>query len=319
MPELPEVEVVRRGLAEHVLGRTVERVEVLHPRAVRRQLEGPAHFEAVLAGRTFTGTARRGKFLWLATDDPDLVLAAHLGMSGQFRVESGDSGDRQARESSDPGDRQARESGDPRNRHARESGDPGHRHARVRIDLGDRTLWFVDQRTFGWVGAFPMLADRGGVLVPVPVRDIAPDPTDPSFDVRAVAKRLRTHRVELKRLLLDQSHVSGIGNIYADEALWAAGVHPRRRADRLRVAVLVRVLEAATEVMVASLAQGGTSFDSLYVNVNGQSGYFGRGLSVYGRAGLPCPRCGTPIVRERFTNRSSHFCPRCQSAPRSAH
>ncbi|MGB7983105.1 MAG: bifunctional DNA-formamidopyrimidine glycosylase/DNA-(apurinic or apyrimidinic site) lyase [Candidatus Nanopelagicales bacterium] len=286
MPELPEVEVVRRGLAAHVLGRTIEGVEVLHPRAVRRQLEGPAHFEAVLAGRRFTGTGRRGKFLWLATDDPDVVLAAHLGMSGQFRVESAD---------------------------------PVHRHARVRLDLGDRTLWFVDQRTFGWVGAFPMVADRGGVLVPVPVRDIAADPTDPRFDVRAVATRLRTHRVEIKRLLLDQSHVSGIGNIYADEALWAAGVHARRRADRLSVAVLVRVLEAATEVMAASLVAGGTSFDSLYVNVNGQSGYFGRGLSVYGRAGLPCPRCDAPIVRERFMNRSSHFCPRCQSAPRSAH
>ncbi len=286
MPELPEVEVVRRGLAEHALGATIDGVKVLHPRAVRRQLEGPAHVEATLVGRRFTDTGRRGKFLWLATDEPDLVLAAHLGMSGQFRVES--------------------------------AGCAVHRHARVRIDLGERTLWFVDQRTFGWVGVFPMVADPGGVLVPEPVRDIAVDPTDPVFDVRAVARALRTHRVEVKRLLLDQSHVSGIGNIYADEALWAAGVHPRRRADRLSVAALVEVLEAATEVMSASLAQGGTSFDSLYVNVNGASGYFGRGLSVYGRAGLPCPRCGAVIVRERFMNRSSHFCPRCQSAPRSA-
>ena len=308
MPELPEVEVVRRGLAAHVLGRTIERVTVLHPRAVRRQIEGPAHFESVLAGRTFTGTGRRGKFLWLDTDDPDLVLAAHLGMSGQFRVESAVApmSGRDLQDAQDGGT------------FILAAAAPTHRHARVRLDLGDRTLWFVDQRTFGWVGAFPVVPDHAGVLVPVPVRDIAPDPTEPSFDVRTVARALRTHRVEVKRLLLDQSHVSGIGNIYADEALWRAGIHPRRRADRLSVPALVRVLEAATDVMAASLAEGGTSFDSLYVNVNGQSGYFGRGLSVYGRAGLPCPRCDASIVRERFMNRSSHFCPRCQSAPRSA-
>ncbi len=304
MPELPEVEVVRRGLAAHVLGRTISGVAVLHPRAVRRQPEGPAHFEAVLTGRTFTGTGRRGKFLWLDTDDPDLVLAAHLGMSGQFRVESAEP----ARGRDVAGE----------DAFVLAAAGPMHRHARVSVDLGDRRLWFVDQRTFGWVGAFPVVPDRAGVLVPVPVRGIAPDPTDPTFDVRAVARALRGHRVEIKRLLLDQSYVSGIGNIYADEALWAAGIHPRRRADKLSVAVIVRALEAATAVMAASLAEGGTSFDSLYVNVNGQSGYFGRGLSVYGRAGLPCPRCGAPIVRERFMNRSSHFCLRCQSAPRPA-
>ena len=157
------------------------------------------------------------------------------------------------------------------------------------------------------------------MLVPDLVRDIAPDPTDPAFDVRAVARAMRSHRVEVKRLLLSQTLVSGIGNIYADEALWTAGVHARRRADKLSVATLVGVLDAATAVMAASLAEGGTSFDSLYVNVNGESGYYGRGLAVYGRAGLPCPRCGTPIVRERFMNRSSHFCPACQRPPRLPH
>jgi formamidopyrimidine-DNA glycosylase len=287
MPELPEVEVVRRGLVAHVLGARIRAVQVLHPRAVRRQPEGPAHFESVLVGRQLTGAGRRGKFLWLSTDDPDLVLAAHLGMSGQFRVE--------------------------------EPGVGAHRHARVRVDLDGRRLWFVDQRTFGWLAATGTVLDRQGVAVPDPVRDIAMDPTEPGFDMRAVARRMREHRVEIKRLLLDQSLVSGIGNIYADEALWAAGIHPRRRADRLTTTAVVSVVAAATAVMAEALAQGGTSFDSLYVNVNGESGYFSRGLAVYGRQDQPCPRCGTPIRRERFMNRSSHFCPTCQRPPRATH
>jgi formamidopyrimidine-DNA glycosylase len=302
MPELPEVEVVRRGLAAHVLDQQVHAVEVRHPRAVRRQAQGSGYFESVLTGRTLTGTGRRGKFLWLVTDDPDLVLAAHLGMSGQFRVDRAPGG---------PAVGVGGEGDDL-------TGAP-HRHARAHFDLGERQLWFLDQRTFGWLAACPVVTDPRGVPVPDLVREIAPDPTDPAFDVRAVARSMRTHRVEVKRLLLAQTLVSGIGNIYADEALWAAGVHPRRRADRVNVATLVDVLERATAVMAASLAEGGTSFDSLYVNVNGESGYYGRGLAVYGRAGLPCPRCGAPIVRERFMNRSSHFCPACQRAPRSSH
>ena len=302
MPELPEVEVVRRGLAAHVLDQQIHGVEVRHARAVRRQVQGPGYFESVLTGRTLTGTGRRGKFLWLVTDDPDLVLAAHLGMSGQFRVESASGGP--ALDISGEEDVPA--------------GAP-HRHARAHFDLGERQLWFLDQRTFGWLAACPVVADPRGVLVPDLVREIAPDPTDPAFDVREVGRSMRSHRVEVKRLLLSQTLVSGIGNIYADEALWAAGVHPRRRADRLSLATLVGVLDKATSVMAASLAEGGTSFDSLYVNVNGESGYYGRGLAVYGRAGLPCPRCGAPIVRERFMNRSSHFCPACQRAPRLPH
>lgn len=300
MPELPEVEVVRRGLAAHVLDQQIHGVEVRHPRVVRRQVQGPGHFESVLTGRTLLGTGRRGKFLWLTTDDPDLVLTAHLGMSGQFRVDAASGGP-----AVDIG--------------AEGSGVSPHRHARARFDLGERQLWFLDQRTFGWLAACAVVADPRGVLVPELVRDIAPDPTDPEFDVRAVARAMRTHRVEVKRLLLGQALVSGIGNIYADEALWAAGIHPRRRADTLSVRTLVGVLEAATAVMAASLAEGGTSFDSLYVNVNGESGYFARGLSAYGRAGLPCPRCGASIVRERFMNRSSHFCPACQRPPRLPH
>lgn len=303
MPELPEVEVVRRGLAAHVLGSRVDRAVVLHPRAVRRQPGGAAEFEALLRGRTLTGTGRRGKFLWLTTDDEDLALAAHLGMSGQFRVDA----DQDPR----PVDVEVPAGPDA-------VPDP-HGHARARFDLGGCTLWFVDQRTFGWVCAAPMVIDARGITVPDLVRGIAPDPAGPDFDSRAVARQMRGHRVEIKRLLLDQAQVSGIGNIYADEALWRAGVHPRRRADRLPVATIERVLDEAAAVMAASLAEGGTSFDRLYVNVNGRSGYFGRGLMVYGRAGQPCSRCGSPVVRERFMNRSSHFCPTCQRPPRGPH
>jgi len=290
MPELPEVEVVRRGLASHLPGRRVDEAAVLHPRTARRQPGGAQQFADLLRGRTLTSTGRRGKFLWVATDDPEVVLLAHLGMSGQFRVD------------------------DP----AAELQVP-HRHARALLRVDGRPVWFLDQRTFGWLAAVPMASDPRGIAVPRLVEAIAPDPTEAGFDARAVARALRSHRVEVKRLLLDQSKVSGIGNIYADEALWRAGVHPGRRADRLDVATLVRVLDAAAAVMAAALAEGGTSFDSLYVNVNGESGYFSRGLAVYGRAGQPCPRCAAPIVRQSFMNRSSHLCPRCQRPPRAPH
>ena len=301
MPELPEVEVVRRGLAAHAVGHRIETVSILHPRAVRRQPGGADEFAALLARRTLTGTGRRGKFLWLTTDDEDLVLTAHLGMSGQFRV-------------------------DERGAPARSAGAAAsapcpqpHPHARVGLELDDRTLWFLDQRTFGWVAARPLVADPLGIAVPDLVRAIALDPTDPRFDARAVVRRMRSRHVEVKRLLLDQTLVSGIGNIYADEALWRAAVHPTRHADRLPARTLLSVLTAAQAVMAESLTEGGTSFDSLYVNVNGESGYFARGLQAYGRAGLPCARCGGPIVRAPFMNRSSHFCPRCQRPPRGPH
>jgi formamidopyrimidine-DNA glycosylase len=317
MPEMPEVEVVRRGLAAHAVGLPIADVAVLHPRAVRRQTGGPAQFAALIRGRTLTGTGRRGKFLWLTTDDQSVALAAHLGMSGQFRIDpatvpAGDQGV--------PDPSRAVPAAADVLAPARAPSDAGHHaHARVRLDLGGRVLWFVDQRTFGWVLAADVVADPRGVPVPEPVRGIACDPADAAFDADAVARAMRTHRVEVKRLLLDQTLVSGIGNIYADEALWRAGVHPRRRADRMGTRALAGVLQAARAVMAESLSAGGTSFDGLYVNVNGQSGYYSRGLSVYGRAGLACPRCGSTVVRERFMNRSSHLCPRCQRPPRAPH
>ena len=290
MPELPEVEVVRRGLAEHVLKRTIAAVEVDHPRAVRRHPPGGADFAARLAGRTITGARRRGKYLWLELDggaaEDDAVLA-HLGMSGQMLV-------------ADPGR-------------------PDEKHLRIRMRFADDgpDLRFIDQRTFGGLSLHPLVPAVGGGLLPAPIAHIARDPMDPAFDLDAAVAGIRRRRTEIKRALLDQTVVSGIGNIYADEALWRARLHGLRPTDRLTRAQGRAVLTAASEVMDAALAAGGTSFDTLYVNVNGGSGYFDRSLAAYGQADRPCPRCGTPIRREAFMNRGSFSCPRCQPRPRA--
>ncbi|HVH20830.1 MAG TPA: bifunctional DNA-formamidopyrimidine glycosylase/DNA-(apurinic or apyrimidinic site) lyase [Pseudonocardia sp.] len=296
MPELPEVEVVRRGLAEHVLGRTISRVDVAHPRAVRRHPTGGVDFADRLAGRTVTGVRRRGKYLWLEMDaaaEGDDAVLAHLGMSGQMLV-------------ADPGR-------------------PAEKHLRIRFGFADDgpELRFVDQRTFGGMSVHPLVpaispGDVSGGLLPAPVAHIARDPMDPAFDLDAAVAAVRRRRTGLKRALLDQTVVSGIGNIYADEALWRARLHYERPTDRLTRAHGRAVLSAATEVMNEALAAGGTSFDALYVNVNGASGYFDRSLAVYGQADRPCRRCGTAIRRAPFMNRSSYWCPRCQPRPRPA-
>jgi formamidopyrimidine-DNA glycosylase len=282
MPELPEVEVVRRGLQAHVVGRTITAVRVHHPRAVRRHEAGPADLTARLLDARITGTDRRGKYLWLTLDDGDCALVVHLGMSGQMRLGTV----------------------------------PNAGHLRIAAVLDDgTTLSFVDQRTFGgWQLAELLTVD--GSVVPTPVAHLARDPLDPRFDIDAVVNVLRRKHSEIKRQLLDQTVVSGIGNIYADEALWRAKVNGARIADTLTRRQLTAVLEAAAEVMRDALAQGGTSFDSLYVNVNGQSGYFDQSLNVYGREGEPCGRCGAVIRREKFMNRSSYYCPRDQPRPR---
>jgi len=287
VPELPEVEVVRRGLEAHVLDRTIAAVEVLHPRPVRRHLPGPDDFAARLTGRVFTAARRRGKYLWLPLDSGDAMLG-HLGMSGQLLVQQPDA--------------------------------PLERHLRVRFRLagsGARSaldLRFVDQRMFGGLSFSPAVAE-----LPAELTHIARDPLDPEFDDAAFVRRVRRSSSGIKRILLNQTMVSGVGNIYADEALWRARVHGDRRGDRLGAAQVGHVLAAARAVMTAALGEGGTSFDALYVNVNGESGYFDRSLEVYGREGEPCGRCGTPIRRISFMNRSSFFCPSCQPAPRPPH
>jgi formamidopyrimidine-DNA glycosylase len=286
VPELPEVEVVRRGLAEHAVGRTVAAVEVLHPRAIRRHLPGSADFIGRLTGRTLAAARRRGKYLWLDLDgDADAVLA-HLGMSGQMLV--------------------------------RPAGAPDETHLRVRLAFADRgpELRFVDQRTFGGL-AIGDLVDTDAGRVPDAIAHIARDPMEDDFDVERVVVAVRRRRTELKRALLDQTLVSGVGNIYADEALWRAGLHWARPTDKLTRAQAREVLAQAGAVMAEALAVGGTSFDALYVNVNGESGYFSRSLAVYGQEGQACRRCSREVRREPFMNRSSYFCPRCQPPPRS--
>lgn len=291
MPELPEVEVVRRGLEAHVLQRPISHVEVLHPRPVRRHLAGPEDFAQALTGRSFVAARRRGKYLWLALDDPydgDAMLV-HLGMSGQMLVQAPDA--------------------------------PAERHLRVRFMLeveeerSDVTkpleLRFVDQRMFGGLAMSP-----GGALLPSEIAHIALDPLDPAFDDDAFVAKVRRSSSGIKRILLNQTVISGVGNIYADEGLWRARIHGERPGSALTRPQVRLLLEQVRAVMTSALAQGGTSFDALYVNVNGESGYFDRSLDAYGQEGRPCARCGTPIRRVAFMNRSSYFCPRCQRPPR---
>ncbi|MBT2405798.1 MULTISPECIES: bifunctional DNA-formamidopyrimidine glycosylase/DNA-(apurinic or apyrimidinic site) lyase [unclassified Streptomyces] len=283
MPELPEVEVVRRGLERWVAGRTVETVEVLHPRAVRRHPGGGPDFAARLGGQTIGVPQRRGKYLWLPLVERDLSILGHLGMSGQLLVQP--------------------------------EGAPDEKHLRIRVRFQDDAgteLRFVDQRTFGGLSLHENTPDG----LPDVIAHIARDPLDTLFDEVAYHLALRARRTTVKRALLDQSLISGVGNIYADEALWRAKLHFERPTATLTRPRSVELLGHVRDVMNAALAVGGTSFDSLYVNVNGESGYFDRSLDAYGREDEPCRRCGTPIRRRPWMNRSSYFCPRCQRPPR---
>ena len=284
MPELPEVETVRLGLNSHILEQTISKVSVSHPRATRRHVAGQRDFIKQLSGKQITRIDRRGKFIWIPFLDDALVI--HLGMSGQCLIFP-NSAKKQ-------------------------------RHERIRINFqnSDNALVFVDQRTFGGMQIDELVTDKFGFNIPKSMAHIALDLFDPAFDLNSASQKLRSRKTEVKRALLDQSLISGIGNIYADEALWLAKIHPRKLASSLTSAQSKSLLLAATQVMRQALAQGGTSFDSLYVNVNGESGYFARDLNAYGRSGEPCPRCARPIKREKFANRSSHLCPRCQQAPK---
>lgn len=339
MPELPEVETVRAGIADHSVGRPVRAVRVVDARSLRRHLPGPAHFEAALTGRALRGVYRRGKYLWLTLSEPDGTLAeealvVHLGMSGQLLVRD------------EPGSELDNDSGDETE--ARAAFDEQPRHLRVALELGPvgtasseagagQRLLFVDQRIFGGMFLSPLVPDvpaaAGEVasdgsavpehfLVPQAVKHIARDPLDEFFDLAAVRRKFLRTSSGIKKVLLDQSVISGVGNIYADEALWRARLHYAKPARTLSAAQTRELLEAVTQVLRESLAAGGTSFDALYVNVLGESGYFERSLNAYGRAGEPCHRCAEAgrtslIVREPFQNRSSYRCPHCQRAPRA--
>jgi formamidopyrimidine-DNA glycosylase len=304
LPELPEVETVRRGLARWVVGRTIADVVVEHPRAVRRHLAGAQDFIDLLRGRTIEDALRRGKYLWLPLDSGD-ALVGHLGMSGQLLIV--------------------------------EPGTPAEPHLRVRFSFtdGGQELRFVDQRTFGGLSvsaggaalatgvhgpsdtATDTVADGPATrALPESIAHIAADPLDPAFSDEDFIRALRRRSTGVKRALLDQNLISGVGNIYADEALWRAKLHWGRATRTLTRRQALDVLAAVREVLDEAIEAGGTSFDSLYVNVNGQSGYFDRSLNVYGREGEPCPRCGAPIRRDKWMNRSAYSCPVDQPRPR---
>lgn len=284
MPELPEVEVVRAGLAPATTGSMITAVSVFDERSLTRHAAGASDFVARLEGRTFTDAARRGKFLWLPLDDGDSALVAHLGMSGQMLLRAPDA--------------------------------RAERHERIRLSIehprhGELAVVFADQRTFGSLAVDRLVSD-GPSSIPTQVTHIARDPLDPFFDDDVFVRAIRRRGSAIKRVLLDQQVISGVGNIYADESLWAARIHPESAASGLSARAVMRLLAEVRSVLAKALAEGGTSFDAQYVNVNGQAGYFAHSLNAYGRGGQPCPRCGGLIRREAFMNRSSHYCPRCQ-------
>ena len=275
MPELPEVETVRRGLQHLITGFTITSAQQLHSRAMKPESIAPLES---LQGAKITGTNRRGKFMWLTLNRP-YVLVAHLGMSGQFLIH---------------------QKNHPRATHIRAQ-------FVLRKALKNRELVFNDQRTFGWLSI-----EQTQNEIPTSVMHIAPDPFDPLFDKTKTIDKYRKRNIKIKTALLNQEIMSGVGNIYADETLWRAKVHPEISTANLSAKKLSTIIDCATEVMAEAIKQGGTSFDDLYININGESGFFEQSLAAYGQEDEPCPRCGTPIKRITFGQRSSHFCPRCQ-------
>jgi formamidopyrimidine-DNA glycosylase len=275
MPELPEVETVRRGLQHLVTGYKISQAQQLHPRALKSESIAPLES---LQGAKITGTNRRGKFMWLTLNRP-YVLVAHLGMSGQFLIHQKDR--------------------------------PKATHVRAQFTLSKplrtQELVFNDQRTFGWLSV-----EETTNNIPASAQHIAPDPFDPLFNKATAINNYRKRNIKIKTALLNQEIMSGVGNIYADETLWRAKIHPEISTADLSAKKISSVIDFATEVMQEAINQGGTSFDDLYINVNGESGFFEQSLAAYGQEDEPCPRCGTPIKRITFGQRSSHFCPRCQ-------
>ena len=275
MPELPEVETVRRGLEHFLTGYTIRTSQNLHPRLLKPASIAPL---SAIEGARITTINRRGKFLWFELNR-DLTLVAHLGMSGQFLVARKD------------------------------RPEPTHVRARFTLKRGFKTheLVFSDQRTFGWLSVEQSIDG-----IPQSAQHIALDPFDPAFDRGAVIAKIKSRKAAIKNMILNQEIMSGVGNIYADESLWRAKIHPEIPANELSTKKIGALVDAATEVMAEAIEVGGTSFDAMYINVNGESGFFENSLAAYGQEGEPCPRCGREIKRIAFGNRSSHFCPNCQ-------
>ena len=301
MPELPEVETVRAGLAASIAGATITDLKIHDARSLKRHLSGPGDFRKKLVGTKVLDVVRRGKFLWLPLDSGATALVGHLGMSGQMLIRTPDH----------PADNLNR--------------------VTIEFETGKGKaleLRFVDQRIFGSLAIDDLVETRDGGaggfsagknrskpwqnLIPVSAAHIARDPLDEAFDQDAVVAKMRAKKSGIKRVILDQNLVSGIGNIYADESLWLAKLHFDRSSDGISKAKLTELMEISKQVLAAAVKQGGTSFDEQYKNVNGESGYFSQQLYAYGQTDRPCARCQTPIRRQTWANRGSHFCPRCQ-------
>ena len=301
MPELPEVETVRAGLAKSISGARITGLKIHDSRSLKRHLSGPGDFRKKLVGAKVLDVVRRGKFLWLPLDSGATALVGHLGMSGQMLIRTADY--------------------------------PADNLNRVTIEFETTKgkaleLRFVDQRIFGSLAIDDLVETRDGGtggfsagknqskpwqnLIPVSAAHIARDPLDDAFDQEAVVSKMRGKKSGIKRVILDQNLVSGIGNIYADESLWLAKLHFDRSADGISKAKLTELMEISKQVLAAAVKQGGTSFDEQYKNVNGEAGYFSQQLFAYGQTDRPCARCQTPIRRQAWANRGSHFCPRCQ-------
>ena len=301
MPELPEVETVRAGLAGSITGARITGLKIHDSRSLKRHLSGPSDFKKKLVGAKVLDVVRRGKFLWLPLDSAETALVGHLGMSGQMLIRTADY--------------------------------PADNLNRVTIEFETTKgkaleLRFVDQRIFGSLAIDDLVETRDGGkggfsagknrskpwqnLIPISASHIARDPLDDAFDQEAVVSKMRAKKSGIKRVILDQNLVSGIGNIYADESLWLAKLHFDRSADGISRAKLTELMEVSKQVLAAAVRQGGTSFDDQYKNVNGESGYFSQQLYAYGQTDKPCARCQTPIRRQAWANRGSHFCPRCQ-------
>jgi formamidopyrimidine-DNA glycosylase len=279
VPELPEVELTRRHLDDAMSGRRLVRVSTTHPRTARHNAGGPREVEERLEGRTVLGVGRKGKFIAAPLDDGQ-TLVAHLGMSGRFSI-GGPSDQVQA-----------------------------HTHFRVTLDNGVEVR-FVDPRTFGFIAVVSPDEMTGSGL-----SRVGPDAWETAPTAEDLARALARRTAPVKALLLDQVIVSGLGNIYADEALHLAGIHPLRPGGELTEADLERLLAAIQVVLGEALENGGTSLDDLaYLLPDGRAGENLDRLRVYGRTGLPCPECGALVERVVIRGRSSHFCPVCQPPP----
>ncbi len=317
MPELPEVETVRAGLAPALTNARVLGIQILDERSLKRHLAGPRDFVRTLTGAKILSVVRRGKFLWMpleldesvraAAGDKKLALVGHLGMSGQMFL----------RKQSDPEDKLTRVV------------------ISVETPRGKAVEFrFIDQRIFGSLAIDELVATEDGKpggfsnssaagkwwqnLIPSTAAHIARDPLDENFDSELVRSKFAKKHSGIKRVLLDQQVLSGVGNIYADEALWATKLHYDQPADTLSRASFDALIVEVKRILAAAVAEGGTSFDEQYKNVNGESGYFEVSLNAYGMTDRPCNRCGRAIRRESWMNRGSHFCPNCQKLRKRA-